>query len=733
MSKKNIIAIIAIVVLLFIAGLSVGMFLYNNAQTEAVEGNQVIDQNQVADGNQTETEVQGNENNENSITNPNQGEGGEGEEITTPNEGNDDAEQENNENQEATGNENNTVTGNVNEENEEDDDDEVTTDTNVNEVGETTITRVEEQERLVSEGFWDWWQPMDVAVTRSELGVKLPQITVKKSAITGVGEDQLVYAGQNITYVIDVTNNGDIAVENIEITDKIPQNTIFVSIEDATISEEVVGTKTTIEAKDEVVGVKWVITIPAGETVRTRFTVNVNKEVTGTILNKAIANGEESNDVKTSIIKTNKSSEITRNNEKVEIAKIGDLITYKITVENTGEVEGITYITDTVPEGTKFVSAQEGAIVSEEQDSVLWSVIVPAGESVTREFTVEVINVDGEIKNVADVGGNPTNEDIVETANIDVEKVVTDIKREQQSIGTKVEVQEGDVIEYTITVTNTGSVTLSNVEVTDDLVPNFKETITTFAPGATETYTVDYTVTQPDVDNLEKIKNVATATGTTPSGEEVKDSDDDETIPTDKTATIDVVKTATKVNGKEDIARVASISANDEEIFNKVIETGQAFYKYYAINVGEEEKKFWHYLFDFNEWYDIYNSMLFSSEPVIKSYALTQNKYLGEEEYYKLREILKSTKIRYITSDVLELEIDEEYDLIYLSNIVQYVDKDAYKSKVEDFASKIKGIIVTYLFSKPDAALEFFEGATSRNLDTNSVIIHEGKQFVNRK
>ena len=157
------------------------------------------------------------------------------------------------------------------------------------------------------------------------------------------------------------------------------------------------------------------------------------------------------------------------------------------------------------------------------------------------------------------------------------------------------------------------------------------------------------------------------------------------------------------------------------------------FFERIAPLLGEEERTFWQYLFDYNDWYDIYNSMLFSSEPVIKSYALTQNKYLGEEEYYKLREILKSTKIRYITSDVLELEIDDEYDLIYLSNIDQYVDKDAYKSKVEDFASKIKGIIVTYLFTKPDAALEFFEGATSRNLDTNSLIIHQGKQLIKRK
>lgn len=34
------------------------------------------------------------------------------------------------------------------------------------------------------------------------------------------------------------------------------------------------------------------------------------------------------------------------------------------------------------------------------------------------------------------------------------------------------------------------------------------------------------------------------------------------------------------------------VSANDEEIFNKVIEQGQIFYRYYAINVGNEEKAY---------------------------------------------------------------------------------------------------------------------------------------------
>lgn len=100
----------------------------------------------------------------------------------------------------------------------------------MNYVGETTITRVEEQERLVSKDFWDWWKPVEVEIMPTVIGVNVPEITVKKVAITGGGGDQLVYEGQDITYVIAVTNNGENVVENIEVTDKIPQNTKFYMI-----------------------------------------------------------------------------------------------------------------------------------------------------------------------------------------------------------------------------------------------------------------------------------------------------------------------------------------------------------------------------------------------------------------------------------------------------------------------------------------------------------------------
>lgn len=140
----------------------------------------------------------------------------------------------------------------------------------------------------------------------------------------------------------------------------------------------------------------------------------------------------------------------------------------------------------------------------------------------------------------------------------------------------------------------------------------------------------------------------------------------------------------------------------------------------------EQEKEFWQYLFDYNSWYDIYNSPLFSSEPVIKSYALEQNPYLSEYNYYKLRENLKKTKINYIQGNILNMDIKEAYDLIYLSNIIQYVNIEEYRRKIKHLSSISQGIIVTYIFGNIKKALNYFENTTYRKFNDNSsgILIH---------
>ena len=82
----------------------------------------------------------------------------------------------------------------------------------------------------------------------------------------------------------------------------------------------------------------------------------------------------------------------------------------------------------------------------------------------------------------------------------------------------------GQVITYAFRVTNTGNVTLTNVTVTDTQIsPALALTSgptcpsSTLAPGASETCTATYTVTQADL-SQNQITNAAVVTGTPPSG-----------------------------------------------------------------------------------------------------------------------------------------------------------------------------------------------------------------------
>jgi len=101
----------------------------------------------------------------------------------------------------------------------------------------------------------------------------------------------------------------------------------------------------------------------------------------------------------------------------------------------------------------------------------------------------------------------------------------------------------GDTVQYSYTVTNTGSNTLTNVAVTDNRVANVTCQATTLAPGASTTCTGTHTITLADVtpcnppqtragDKAKRaeprqtvmrcaVTNIAVAGGTPPSGNQI--------------------------------------------------------------------------------------------------------------------------------------------------------------------------------------------------------------------
>lgn len=305
-----------------------------------------------------------------------------------------------------------------------------TTTTATDNIEETTISREETvttQERY-EDRTWeqtDLEAPIVNVYTDIVNSVQTPNITVEKEAKTESGST-LAQQGEEITYTIKVKNNTDEKVERIYVTDAIPEGTTYVSS-----TEDV---ETFADEKGNVTSLRWLVDIEADSTTTLQFKVRVNEDATGTIENIAIANGEESNPTDTAIITTNKSSVITRDETQVDVAKVGDIITYTISVENTGDVAGTVTVKDadlaTILENNaemhSDVTVGDKTYKAEELISGI-SVNVAPKTTATVVFSVKVTNINGAITNVALVGDNEeeTNTDETDTANLVVNKEVT--------------------------------------------------------------------------------------------------------------------------------------------------------------------------------------------------------------------------------------------------------------------------------------------------------------------
>ena len=126
---------------------------------------------------------------------------------------------------------------------------------------------------------------------------------------------------------------------------------------------------------------------------------------------------------------------------------------------------------------------------------------------------------------------------------------------------------ENDPINYSFLVTNDGNVTLTGVGVTDGAVGVVTCPVTTLAPGASTTCTaVTYLTTQAQVD-AGSVVNTADASGAPPVGAAVTDSDT-LTISASAAPSIAIVKSAdvTTVNAEDDPINYSFLVTNDGNV-----------------------------------------------------------------------------------------------------------------------------------------------------------------------
>jgi uncharacterized repeat protein (TIGR01451 family) len=101
----------------------------------------------------------------------------------------------------------------------------------------------------------------------------------------------------------------------------------------------------------------------------------------------------------------------------------------------------------------------------------------------------------------------------------------------------------GDVINYSLTVTNDGDVTLTNVSISDAKLTLTCNQPVTLAPGDSLTCTGRYTITQADLD-AGLVQNTATASGTDPDGQPITSPSVSVTVPANQNSHLSLTKTA---------------------------------------------------------------------------------------------------------------------------------------------------------------------------------------------
>ena len=244
------------------------------------------------------------------------------------------------------------------------------------------------------------------------------------------------------------------------------------------------------------------------------------------------------------------------------VAQVGDTLHYTITVTNTGSTEQSGTITDTFTvegedaELKNLTATPTGRVNFDETPWTFSGLASKDTITITADYTVQP--GDKSISNGVSVTGT---EDTPEDPDPDDNTVETDVA--SLTVEKKADRETafvGDTITYTITVTNTGDVELTDVEVTDDMMPDTITVKTGVSEATTETaengaYTIDtleagsvviitytYMVTAADAE-AGKVANVVTADSDQTKDPDPEDSDD----PGSDTTETTILPSATKV------------------------------------------------------------------------------------------------------------------------------------------------------------------------------------------
>ncbi|WP_319503651.1 Ig-like domain-containing protein [uncultured Draconibacterium sp.] len=201
---------------------------------------------------------------------------------------------------------------------------------------------------------------------------------------------------------------------------------------------------------------------------------------------------------------------VTKTADREFYSAAGEIVSYTVLVENSGDVTLTNVeVTDT------YIGLSEN----------IASMAHGIAQSFTKKYAVTQTDVDaGELYNFVIVRATaPSRNFIVEAADLTLPGIQSpeiEITKTSDDVSYN---SVGDVLNYSLSVKNTGNVSLSNVSVADPLTGMY-QVFQNLAPGSDSTLHTSYTIKQADLD-VGKIVNIASANGSDPGLAKVNNSD----------------------------------------------------------------------------------------------------------------------------------------------------------------------------------------------------------------
>jgi uncharacterized repeat protein (TIGR01451 family) len=364
----------------------------------------------------------------------------------------------------------------------------------------------------------------DVTGSDSADAIQPPTFVVTKTSNTG---GALVAPGSQVTYSVQIQNPTTSGHTNVTVTDALPAGTTYVpgSTVVTFAGNPVVRTNasggtlasgvppTLVTAADDV-------SLAAGKTMTVTYKVNVTSPVASTTQRYLTNTATVTSTQDTVGTQDSVTDELNRT-PILQVVKtgptsalVGDKVTYDFEVSHaptsdSSPVSAVT-IADDVAGTPTYVSGDDG-------DGLL-----ELGETWKYSASYTILGSDPRpLVNTVTVGGTDLNGQAIPVAKANHSTAISAVAPSiSLTKTTKDSLTAGGTITYLVAATNTGNVTLDNVQISDGLagatVVGSCDAVT-LAPGATTDCTFTYVASQADVDSG-SLTNSASVVGTPPSG-----------------------------------------------------------------------------------------------------------------------------------------------------------------------------------------------------------------------